>query len=129
MSEKNYRRTRISRPLINAEPSMVRPEFQSQVNIHNILKRGIPQQTSPFNFSDNFSIGDKIDTFEKIKAAESAFMSLDPLIRKNYQGNAKLLISDIENGNIERLKSFGVIKSDPPKSDSSKSDPPKSDSP
>lgn len=93
--------------------SMTRPEYRRECDIHTIIRRGIPQITNPLIFSDNFQIGDKIDTYLKVQHAAEQFNSLPAETRKVFDNQPGKLIEAIESSNIGLLKLANLLPEPP----------------
>lgn len=124
MSEKDYQTKRVRKPIPITPGSTVRPEFMYQQNIHNILKRGIPQPTMPQIFSDNFNVGDKIDNYNRVQTALEKFNSLPAEARKSFDNNPAKLIAAIENSDYDALTRSGILSKIEPIKNEPKQDPP-----
>jgi len=99
----------------NTEPSMVRPEFEEELEINNIMDRYIKTGYMPLNeiaptFGD-FSLPLDFETMQdKILTAKAAYINLPLEIRDQYTTAESLIKAISDPHEKSRLEALGVFQ-------------------
>lgn len=98
-------------------PSKTKQEFTKECDVNRIVGKfqrtgvlPVPVGVQPV-FADVSEIGDFASVVRKVKAAENAFLRLDPKIRLRFKNNPAMLLAFLKDpGNREEAEKLGLVE-------------------